>query len=117
MCENCVDVCPNRANIAIRVPGMSGRQIVHLDGMCNECGNCAAFCPYQSRPYKDKLTLFSTREDFADSDNEGFLPLANGRMLVRLNGHSYEDDGAFTATGGPLGALMRAALDSISEMR
>ncbi len=117
VCENCVDVCPNRANIAIRVPGMAGRQIVHLDGMCNECGNCAAFCPYQSRPYKNKLTLFSTREDFADSDNEGFLPLANGRMLVRLNGHSYEDDGAFTATGGPLGALMRAALDSISEMR
>ena len=64
MCETCTEVCPNRANIAIAVPGKRMRQIIHVDGMCNECGNCAIFCPYDSRPYKDKFTLFWSREDF-----------------------------------------------------
>ena len=59
VCENCVDVCPNRANIAVRVPGLDQEQIVHVDKMCNECGNCAVFCPYASAPYKDKFTLFA----------------------------------------------------------
>ena len=30
VCENCVDVCPNRANIAIKVPGKAMAQIVHV---------------------------------------------------------------------------------------
>ena len=40
VCENCVDVCPNRANISIKVPGMAMNQVIHVDYMCNECGNC-----------------------------------------------------------------------------
>lgn len=96
VCETCVEVCPNRANVAIRVPGMRERQIVHVDGMCNECGNCAVFCPYANgRPYKDKLTLFWSREDFDNSENEGFLPTEDG-MLVRLDGtvatYNVDDD-------------------------
>lgn len=91
VCEICCEVCPNRANVAVRVPGMRKRQIVHVDGMCNECGNCAVFCPYsEGRPYKDKLTLFWSREDFDDSTNEGFLP-AEGGMLVRVDA----DEGTF----------------------
>ena len=44
--------------------------------MCNECGNCAIFCPYDSAPYRDKFTLFKTREGFDESvSNQGFLPL------------------------------------------
>ena len=86
VCETCCEVCPNRANVAIRVSGMRERQIVHMDGMCNECGNCAVFCPYsEGKPYRDKLTLFWSREDFDDSQNEGFLPVEGG-MLVRLDG-------------------------------
>ena len=54
--------------------------------MCNECGNCAVFCPYsEGRPYKDKFTAFWSREDFDNSENEGFLPTADG-FLVRLDG-------------------------------
>ncbi|WP_288283806.1 FAD-dependent oxidoreductase, partial [uncultured Anaerotruncus sp.] len=88
VCECCADVCPNRANLAIRVPGRRMRQIVHVDGMCNECGNCATFCPYDSAPYKDKFTLFWSEADFADSGNEGFLLLDAERQLyrVRLDG-------------------------------
>ena len=52
VCETCAEVCPNRANVSVAVPGKRQRQIVHVDGMCNECGNCATFCPYDSRPYR-----------------------------------------------------------------
>ncbi|MDO4276138.1 MAG: putative selenate reductase subunit YgfK [Eubacteriales bacterium] len=75
VCENCVDVCPNRANISIKVPGMEMNQIIHVDYMCNECGNCKSFCPYASAPYKDKFTLFATEADMADSTNDGFVVL------------------------------------------
>ncbi len=89
VCESCADVCPNRANVSVSVNGKA--QILHIDRLCNECGNCAAFCPYSGEPYRDKLTLFSTREDFdASPKNSGFLPLENGRVLVRIDGSEYE---------------------------
>ena len=75
VCENCVDVCPNRANISIKVPGMEMAQVIHVDYMCNECGNCRSFCPYSSAPYKDKFTLFAKPEDMEDSTNDGFAVL------------------------------------------
>ncbi len=84
VCEVCADVCPNRANVAIEVPGLAQHQIVHVDGMCNECGNCAVFCPWEGRPYKDKLTLFWSEADMGNSENLGFLPLGDGRFEVRL---------------------------------
>ena len=86
VCEVCADVCPNRANVAIHVPGKCQAQIIHVDGMCNECGNCAVFCPYSGKPYRDKFTLFWSEEDFADSENEGFLPTGGGRVKLRLDG-------------------------------
>ena len=87
VCEVCTDVCPNRANVAIHVSGKCKAQIIHVDGMCNECGNCEVFCPYKGgRPYKDKFTLYWTEEDFLDSTNEGFLPLEGTQVKVRLDG-------------------------------
>lgn len=84
VCESCVDVCPNRANIVVNVNGEP--QILHIDRMCNECGNCATFCPYSSAPYKDKFTLFNSKEDFNNSTNEGFYvtDAATKECLVRL---------------------------------
>lgn len=75
ICENCAEVCPNRANLAIHVPGASKHQIIHVDYMCNECGNCKSFCPYDSAPYLDKFTLFASEADMEDSKNEGFTVL------------------------------------------
>ena len=92
VCETCASVCPNRANVVVRVPGMELGQILHVDGMCNECGNCAVFCPYDSRPYKDKFTLFWSRKDFDGSENEGFLRLEGTRTLVRFAGEVREYD-------------------------
>lgn len=101
VCEVCADVCPNRANVTIAVPGKRQRQIVHVDGMCNECGNCGTFCPYDSRPYKDKFTLFWSKEDFDNSENEGFLPLEGSKSLVRLDGQTAEYDTADAGCGLP----------------
>ena len=59
-------------------------QIVHVDKMCNECGNCTHFCPYASEPCHDKFTLFQTAEDMADSRNQGVLFLGGDMVRVRL---------------------------------
>ena len=92
VCQCCVDVCPNRANVAIALP--DGRhQILHVDQMCNECGNCLVFCPYDSRPYKEKFTLFHDRAGFDEStENTGVLPLGGEKVLVRVNGAVSEVD-------------------------
>ena len=84
VCENCTEVCPNRANVAIRVPGMEKHQIIHVDYMCNECGNCKSFCPYSSAPYLDKFTLFATEEDLADSKNQGFTVLDKDTVKCKV---------------------------------
>jgi len=77
VCNKCVDVCPNRANVAIAINKkeefQDDWQILHLDALCNECGNCATFCPYDGKPYKDKLTFFTTKEDFENNTNNGFM--------------------------------------------
>jgi putative selenate reductase len=82
VCEICVDVCPNRANVAIDM-GAAGMQVLHLDGSCNECGNCGVFCPTAGDPYKDKFTLYATQEDFDVSHNPGALRLPGGGWLSR----------------------------------
>ena len=85
ICECCVQVCPNRANIAIEVEGMPMPQIIHVDRMCNECGNCTVFCPYDSAPYKEKFTFFSTEKEFDESQNKGFFVLGGGKIKLRLD--------------------------------
>ncbi|MDR0841750.1 MAG: putative selenate reductase subunit YgfK [Christensenellaceae bacterium] len=114
VCETCVGVCPNRANVAVSAAGHAMRQIVHVDYMCNECGNCATFCPYSSRPYKDKFTLFANAEDFADSENDGFMVLdaAAPAVRVRLNGEeaSYDLSKSNPALNEDAALLMRTVL-------
>ena len=86
VCGNCADVCPNRANVLIEVPEMELLQILHIDYMCNECGNCRSFCQYAGAPYKDQFTLFATEEDMEDSTNNGFtvLDAETKEVLVRI---------------------------------
>ncbi|NCB01400.1 MAG: putative selenate reductase subunit YgfK, partial [Spirochaetia bacterium] len=104
ICNKCVDVCPNRANIAIDMRERNDLfanpfQIVHIDAFCNECGNCATFCPHVGKPYKDKLTLFNLVEDFENSENPGFY-VTQENVVVRLDGKVHtldiEEDGALS---------------------
>ncbi|MEO3990545.1 putative selenate reductase subunit YgfK [Pseudocitrobacter cyperus] len=89
VCSKCVDVCPNRANVSLPIPGFHDRfQTLHLDAYCNECGNCAQFCPWQGKPYQDKVTVFSLLQDFENSRNPGFL-VEGENVRVRLNGQCW----------------------------
>ncbi len=97
LCDKCVEVCPNRANYAYTVEPVrwqlpvlvcrdgrlvvsgeepfvveQARQIVHLDDLCNECGNCATFCVHQGRPYTDKPRVFLREEAFAAEQDNAF---------------------------------------------
>ena len=45
VCNICSEVCPNRANVMIKVEGVlkNRNQILHIDGMCNECETVLSF--------------------------------------------------------------------------
>ncbi len=114
ICNLCVTVCPNRANLfwesaprtfgvqratlaaggSVRIvgePEWSVRQrvqVINVADWCNECGNCASFCPTGGAPYRDKPRLCLSEASFADEND-----------AVRL---------VLTA-GGEIGALMRTA--------
>ncbi|NQU63030.1 MAG: putative selenate reductase subunit YgfK [SAR324 cluster bacterium] len=105
ICEICVDVCPNRANVVI-----GQNKIVHIDVMCNECGNCGVFCPHTGNPYRDKITVFWTAEDFFDSENRGFFPMGDNRFKIR-----DEKGKVFDATleEGKISKQMKAYMDII----
>ena len=98
ICLKCVQVCPNRANIAIRMqPGdgfTDAFQILHIDSWCNDCGNCAVFCPYDGKPYQEKFTLFADRAAFEASATPGMC-VDQGQLLLR-----GADTGAFDAGSG-----------------
>ncbi|MFO7780185.1 MAG: putative selenate reductase subunit YgfK [Spirochaetia bacterium] len=107
ICNKCVDVCPNRANIAVPVSGETlfadPFEIVHLDAYCNECGNCGHFCPWDEKlPYVDKPTVFSTAADFENSSNPGWL-LEGQRVRLRFGGEERRMSEAEleTAARGP----------------
>ena len=114
VCELCCDVCPNRANVKILVsdtPFRQKEQIVHIDGMCNECGNCGVFCPHTGNPYKDKVTVFWTEEDFVDSTNKGFLPIGEQRYKVRREDGQIVEHRVGDGTISPEMAAILAALE------
>ncbi|MFW6115800.1 MAG: FAD-dependent oxidoreductase, partial [Chloroflexota bacterium] len=109
LCDKCVEVCPNRANYtylispvavtmptlacvddALRVVGgesfrvVQGRQILHVDDFCNECGNCSTFCVHDGRPFADKPRLFLNEDDFGrETDNAFYIERAERGWVIR----------------------------------
>ena len=109
LCDKCVEVCPNRANytyltspVRFRLPRLAcmhgelqvvgqevveiaqSRQILHVDDLCNECGNCTTFCVHQGRPFADKPRLFLNRCDFRLQDDNAFcIEKAEDRWVIR----------------------------------
>ncbi len=105
LCDKCVEVCPNRANVVyfvrprqLEAPVLSSngqelalaghepfrvaqqRQILHVHDLCNECGNCATFCVYQGRPYEDKPRLFLDEDYFREQSGPA----------IHICGHTIE---------------------------
>jgi putative selenate reductase len=108
-CDKCVEVCPNRANytylvepVSWTVPVLScqdgelvvtgsepfvvaqSRQIVHVEDLCNLCGNCATFCVHHGKPYADKPRLFLEEADFLQEADNAFH--VRGNLLRRREG-------------------------------
>ena len=111
VCETCNEVCPNRANVHIILKDGS-HQVVHVDSMCNECGNCEVFCPYDSKPYKDKFTLFYDANAMKDSTNDGFYYKDDKTAVVRVNG--VESEYKLKSNDAKLGKLAEV-IDTICD--
>ena len=88
LCGMCVESCPNRCNEYLEINGK--KQVIHIDCLCNECGNCAVFCPYEGHPFRDKITVFSDRASLDDSTNQGFANLGGGKYAIRWNNEVCE---------------------------
>ena len=98
ICNVCVTVCPDRANISYEVKPFEyslkkiivtgnnfgikddlnygiyqNYQVLNIQDFCNECGNCTTFCPSKGAPYKDKPRLFLKRDDFLNDSGEGYF--------------------------------------------
>ena len=71
--------------------------------MCNECGNCAVFCPDENgRPDKDKLTLFWSGDDMLDSENDASLRrLEDGSLRPASSGETHVVDVDDASCGVP----------------
>ena len=129
-CDKCVDVCPNRANVSFRCrplhtelpiladDGVDGprpidwetveirqtRQIVHIDDLCNECGNCATFCTHDGRPYERKPRLFLDDASYAAETDNAYL-LDGATLRRRERGRDVvlaRVDGGYRFTDGTL---------------
>jgi len=88
-CNNCVDVCPNRANKKVVKDGKS--YVIHYDSLCNECGNCSFFCIAGHKPYLDKLTIFDSIEAYNSSKNEG-LVMDDKCLLYRIKSNEIKEE-------------------------
>ena len=111
ICSVCVSVCPNRANVEFEmepvaftiqqaVQGTNGVEIIDLEAeridqryqilnigdYCNECGNCATFCPTRGAPYQDKAKFHLTRESF-DSARLRYHFTAENRLEFKEDHH------------------------------
>jgi putative selenate reductase len=89
ICNICIGVCPNFANVAfesdkMRIPVYTvynngertkfeatnyfeinqKNQILNVADFCNECGNCVTFCPTNGSPFQTKPRFYLTEDSF-----------------------------------------------------
>jgi putative selenate reductase len=122
-CDKCIPVCPNDANFSFVLPGEHphAHQIGNVVDLCNECGNCDAFCPEEGGPYRVKPRFFLSAAAFAARpETDGFF-LERERALARVGGRVFAvviSDGRASYTGaegtpellGLIEGLQRAVL-------
>ncbi|MBW6490474.1 MAG: putative selenate reductase subunit YgfK [Lentimicrobium sp.] len=112
LCNVCVTVCPNRANIYYHAeaatipvwqidfrandPQFSQKepltinqktQVLNIADFCNECGNCTTFCPSSGKPFSDKPRFCLTERSFNQTDNSYLLKQSESEtILLHRNG-------------------------------
>jgi len=109
ICNICVTVCPNLANVhftaspvTIQVPVIlveksranvikyetvsfkQENQIINLGDFCNECGNCATFCPTAGAPYKTKPRFFLSEKSW-EEEGDGYFVTGNTIKYLSKN--------------------------------
>jgi len=117
-CSICTSVCPNHAFITYQAAPFSadlatwtvrgGRavagkpqsfavvqasQTAVLTDFCNECGNCATFCPTAGRPYQDKPRLYVSKSEFGAQADNAFRITGAGaarKIAGRFGGATHE---------------------------
>ncbi len=102
-CSVCTSVCPNHAFLtytcapfAADLPSWTvadgapvpadpehfavaqATQTAVLTDFCNECANCATFCPTAGRPYADKPRLYVSESEFLSQENNAYRITGTG---------------------------------------
>ena len=116
-CSICTSVCPNHAFLtyeskpfaaelaAWTIQGgkaVEGKpeafsaaqayQTAVLTDFCNECGNCATFCPTAGRPYADKPRIYVSKSEFEAQENNAFRIAGTGagrKIAGRFGGATH----------------------------
>ncbi len=106
LCNICVTVCPNRANISYTIKPFNIEletliiddaavkiqkkeyfaidqkyQVLNVSDFCNECGNCNTFCPSNGAPYKEKPKICLTEQSF-ERENRGYYIYKKGNVNI-----------------------------------
>ena len=131
LCDICVTVCPNRANISYKVEPVyfklqkvvikNGKekikndkvfeleqkyQVLNIADLCNECGNCRTFCPRAGAPYIDKPRLCLTEKSFENEEKAFIIGFKNGKRFIKFkdknNIEMLLDKGEFFLYSTPL---------------
>ncbi len=66
------------------------QQILHLADWCNECGNCATFCPTAGKPYLDKPHLYLNKSSFESNGDGYWFNRKSGTLKSYKNGQHVE---------------------------
>jgi putative selenate reductase len=107
VCDVCVSVCPNLANLSYMASpksypvysvsktetGVNSKQdsifklsqepqIINIGDFCNECGNCTTFCPTSGDPYKTKPQFYLSKQTY-DLEEKGYW--IDGKTLFSKN--------------------------------
>ena len=64
-CNQCVDICPNRANVPSE--WNNEKKVIHLDQLCNACGACQWQCVMGHKPYEEKFTIYQDETSYKES--------------------------------------------------
>ena len=116
-CSVCTSVCPNHAFLTYTcapfaadlpswtvadgtpVPAAPERfavaqatQTAVLTDFCNECANCATFCPTAGRPYADKPRLYVSESEFLSQPDNAYRITGTGAsrtIAARISGATH----------------------------
>ncbi len=147
LCDICITVCPNRANISyncdlfsidipvfgktengIEVVGKENfsidqqNQVMNITDLCNHCGNCTTFCPTSGSPFMDKPRIAISRESFNNDNNVYLIIMENNtKKIVHKNDSEkimfHTENGVFYYSSDNITLSFNIEGQNISEIK